>query len=68
MHKAQNKPGKQHDATTAETFPVSSEPEPLRSNDKWKRIEEVATNTICYIRKQAGNDEECEKLNEEKNA
>jgi hypothetical protein len=52
----------------------ASEPEPLSLNDKWRRMEEavqkVATNTIDYTRKQAEKewfDEECEKVNEEKN-
>jgi hypothetical protein len=54
---------------------AASEPEPLSLNDKWRWMEEavrkVATNTIGYTRKQAGTelfDEECEKVNEEKNA
>jgi hypothetical protein len=53
----------------------ASEPEPLNLNDKWRQMEvavrKVATNTIGYTRKQAGKewfDEECEKVNEEKNA
>jgi hypothetical protein len=53
----------------------ASEPEPLSLNDKWRRMEEavwkVATNTIGYTRKQVEKqwfDEECEKVNEEKNA
>jgi hypothetical protein len=52
-----------------------SEPGPVSLNDKWKRMEEAVreemTNTISYTRKQAGKewfDEECENVNEEKNA
>ena len=51
------------------------EPESLSLDDKWKRMEtavrKVAENTIGYTRKQARNewfDEECELVNEEKNA
>jgi hypothetical protein len=51
----------------------ASEPEPLSLNDKWRRVEEavrkVATKTIGYTRKQAGNewfDEECKKMNEKR--
>jgi hypothetical protein len=53
----------------------ASEPKQLCLNDKWRRMEEavrkVATNTIGYTRKRARKvwfDEECEKVNEEKNA
>jgi hypothetical protein len=55
-------------------LPGASQPEQLSLDDKWKRMEEaarkVAINTIGYTRKQAGKewfDEECEKMNEEKN-
>jgi hypothetical protein len=51
------------------------EPESLSLDDKWKRMEtalrKVAENNIGYTRKQAVNewfDEECEVVNEEKNA
>jgi hypothetical protein len=47
----------------------------LRLDEKWKKLEEtiqrVATNTIGYTRKQTNKeliDEECAKVNEEKNA
>jgi hypothetical protein len=45
----------------------------VHKNDKWRRIEEAVRKvaTIGYIQKQAGKewfDEECKKVNEEKNA